>query len=145
MSKDHDDVRQAVFRETGIAIGDKDPIMVQHALNKILLAEMNANQEEMLEGFKSELEGIAFQWGNDAKEKAERILNASLGASKTAMAELLHTGIQQATDHMRNEFHQARRQTEQHASTVKTWAAVNMVASIVALLAALVVAWSKVM
>ena len=145
MSTDQDEVRQTVFRETGIAIGDKDPIMAQHALNKILIAEMNSSQEAMLDGFKSELEGIAFQWGNDAKEKAERILNASLAASKTAMAELLRTGIQEATDHMRAEFDQARRQTEQHQSTVKTWAAVNMVASIVALLAALVVAWSKMM
>lgn len=145
MSDDLDEVRQTVFRDTGIALGDKDPLMAQHALNKILIAELNTNQEQMLDAFKSELEGIAFQWGNDAKDKAERILNASLTASKSAMSDLLRTGIQEATAHMTAELEEARRKTERHSNATKNWSIVNAVASIVTLLAALVLAWSKAM
>jgi molecular chaperone GrpE (heat shock protein) len=145
MSADLDEVRQTVFRETGIPLGDKDPLMAQHALNRILIAELNASQEQLLDAFKSDLEGIAFQWGNDAKDKAERILNASLTASKAAMSDLLRAGIQEATAHMLAELEEARRKTERHSNATKNWSIVNTIASIVALLAALVVAWSKAM
>jgi molybdopterin converting factor small subunit len=42
-------------------------------------------QQEILDRFKEELESIAHRWGEDAKAKAERTLNAALAASKDAM------------------------------------------------------------
>jgi hypothetical protein len=52
-----------------------------------LMQDSQAAQQEILEGFKSELEAIAHRWGDDAKGKAERTLNAALAASKEAMAQ----------------------------------------------------------
>lgn len=142
MSPDQEKVRQAIFSETGIQVGEKDPLMAGYVLNKILLAEMNTNQEVMLEQLKSELEGIAFQWGNDAKDKAERILNASLTASKTAMSDLLRAGIQEATAQIRTELQQSERKTEQYANSIRTWSIVGMLGSTLTLLAALAVTWA---
>jgi hypothetical protein len=41
----------------------------------------------MLERFKEELEALSSRWSSDAKENAERVLNAALEASRSAMRE----------------------------------------------------------
>lgn len=43
----------------------------------------------MLTQFREEMESISSQWRDDAKEKAEKIINAALAGSKEAMARLL--------------------------------------------------------
>lgn len=60
-------------------------------------------QQEMLDQYKSELEGISLQWSTDAKEKAERILNASLDASKAAMERLMWAGAKEVVTTIKSE------------------------------------------
>lgn len=82
-----EEVIQEIAARHGIAVGRDDPILVLQTLNERLLRDSEAAQREILEGFKSELEAIAHHWGEDARSKAERTLNAALAASKEAMAE----------------------------------------------------------
>lgn len=70
----------------GIAVGRDDPILILQTINDRLMQESTAAQQANLDAFKSELEEIAHRWGDDAKNKAERTLNAALAASKEAMA-----------------------------------------------------------
>jgi uncharacterized protein (DUF2267 family) len=70
----------------GIAVGRDDPILILQTINDRLMQESTAAQQANLDAFKSELEEIAHRWGDDAKTKAERTLNAALAASKEAMA-----------------------------------------------------------
>lgn len=70
----------------GIAVGRDDPILILQTINDRLMQESTAAQQANLDAFKSELEEIAHRWGDDAKNKAERTLNAALTASKEAMA-----------------------------------------------------------
>lgn len=70
----------------GIAVGRDDPILILQTINDRLMQESTAAQQANLDAFKSELEEIAYRWGEDAKNKAERTLNAALTASKEAMA-----------------------------------------------------------
>ncbi|MBM1202351.1 conjugal transfer protein TraM [Pseudomonas fragi] len=143
MADDLESLRQEIFRVHGIFVGKDDPIMILFTLNNRLLAEGAKAQEEQLEQFKSELEGIAYQWGNDAKEKAERILNASLTASKEAMASLMKASASEAAKTMQAEFDKALRRAEAPAQTARNLVVLNVAASVITLAAALLVVWSS--
>lgn len=70
-----------------IVLGDDDPILILHTANELLL-EKNLNaQKEILEQYKSETEALIKRWHEEAKDSAEKILNASLSASKKVMEE----------------------------------------------------------
>lgn len=143
MSEELESLRQEMFRVHGISVDIKDPMMCQHTLNKHLLAQMTKGQEELLEQFKSELEGIAYQWGNDAKDKAERILNASLAASKEAMANLMKASAAEAAKALQAEFDKALRRTEAPAQSARNLMTINIAASVITLASALLVVWSS--
>jgi hypothetical protein len=85
-----DDKIEELIREIavkhGIAVGRDDPILILQTINTRLMQDSQAAQQEILDRFKEELEAIAHRWGDDAKGKAERTLNAALAASKEAMA-----------------------------------------------------------
>jgi hypothetical protein len=55
-------------------------------INKRLMQESQKAQQEIVDQFKSEMESISLRWSADAKDKAERILNASLNASLVGRA-----------------------------------------------------------
>lgn len=143
MADDLESLRQEIHRVHGVSVGKDDPIMILFTLNNRLLAEGAKAQEEQLEQFKSELEGIAYQWGNDAKEKAERILNASLAASKEAMASLMQASATEAAKALQAECNKAFRRAEAPAQSARNLAALNIAASLVTLLAGILVAWAS--
>lgn len=143
MADDLDSLRQEIHRVHGVSVGMDDPIMILYTLNNRLLAEGAKAQEEQLEQFKSELEGIAYQWGNDAKAKAERILNASLAASKEAMAGLMQASAAEAAKAMQAEFEKALRRAEAPAQSARNLAALNIAASLITLVAGVLVAWAS--
>ena len=84
MSKEVELIKEIAAKH-GIAVGRDDPIMILQTINARLMQDSQKAQQEMLDTFKSELEEMSHRWGIDAKGKAERILNASLAASKDAM------------------------------------------------------------
>jgi hypothetical protein len=126
----------------GIAVGRDDPILILQTINNRLLLDSQRAQEALLEQYKEELEGIATRWGNDAKAKAERILNAAMAASKEAMAKTLQDGAVAAAALVRKEVDDvlagARRQV-QAARGLSMW---NLAAAAITLLAAGVAAWA---
>lgn len=76
----------------GIALGRDDPILMLQTINAHLLRDGAAAQEAALGHFKAELESIAHRWGDEARNKAERTLNAALDASRHAMAQGMQEG-----------------------------------------------------
>ena len=79
----------------GIALGRDDPILILQTLNNRLLQASQKAQQVMLDEYKAELEELSLRWSTEAKEKAERILNASLDASKVAMEQLMQAGTKE--------------------------------------------------
>ena len=67
----------------GIAVSRDDPILILQTINSRLMQDSAKAQQVMLDQYKEELEALALRWGNDARDKAERILNASLAANIT--------------------------------------------------------------
>ncbi|MCZ2802838.1 conjugal transfer protein TraM [Vibrio alginolyticus] len=86
MSDKIEETIKEIAAKHGIAVGRDDPILILQTINDRLMQESTAAQQANLDAFKSELEEIAHRWGDDAKNKAERTLNAALAASKEAMA-----------------------------------------------------------
>ena len=84
-----------IAAKNGIALGRDDPILILQTLNNRLLQDNQKAQQAMLNQYKEELEALSLRWSSDTKEKAERILNASLESSKVAMDQLMQAGTKE--------------------------------------------------
>lgn len=89
MADQIEDLIREIAAKHGIAVARDDPILVLQTINNRLLLDSAKAQQEMLDAYKAEMEALAHRWGADAKDKAERILNASLTASNDAMAQIM--------------------------------------------------------
>ena len=82
-----EEIIREIATKHGIVVSRDDPILVLQTINNRLLLDGAKAQQAMLDRFKEELEDLALRWGNDAKGRAEQILNVALAASKGAMAQ----------------------------------------------------------
>lgn len=89
MSDKFDAAIQEIAVRHGVVLSKDDPILILQTMNDRLIEEARQAQAAMLTQFREEMESISSQWIDDAKEKAEKIINAALAGSKEAMARLL--------------------------------------------------------
>jgi hypothetical protein len=89
MSDKFDAAIQEIAVRHGVVLSKDDPILILQTMNDRLIEEARQAQAAMLTQFREEMESISSQWRDDAKEKAEKIINAALAGSKEAMARLL--------------------------------------------------------
>ena len=120
----------------GIAVSRDDPILIMQTINARLLEDGAKAQRDMLQVHKEELEAIAQRWGVDAKDKAERILTASLAASKDAMARMMQNGAIATTAAVRDEVDQALSGIGKAVQQARDLGRVNLIAAAVTLIAA---------
>ena len=120
----------------GIAVGRDDPILILQTINERLIEESAAAQQETLDRFKEELESIAHRWGEDAKSKAERTLNAALAAGKDAMMKGMQAGAKAAAEAARQEVDAAVGQLEGPIRDGRRIAVMNLIAAGMAVVAA---------
>lgn len=125
-----DELIREIAVKNGVAVGRRDPIMIVHTMNNKLLEEGKTAQKEALCTLKSELEEIAHRWGDDAKNKAEKILNASLTASKEAMKNSMQEGARSAGDDFARITKESTDSVQRLANSVKKAAYVNLAASV---------------
>lgn len=88
-----DHLIKEIASENGVAVSRDDPIMVLLTINNHLLKISAQAHQEQLDQYKAEMEDFAKRWGNNANDKAERILNASLAASKEAINLIMQDGV----------------------------------------------------
>jgi hypothetical protein len=125
----------------GIAVSRDDPILILQTINARLMQDSAKAQQKMLDQYKEELEALALRWSNDAKDKAERILNASLAASKDAMLKLMQDGAKEATHAVRAEIEAAVERMNEPVREARKMGVLNVVAACLTFLAAGVVVW----
>lgn len=142
MSDTVDDLIKEIAVRNGIAVGRDDPIMILQTINQLLMQDFEKKQQEMLEQFKSELEDLALRWSDDAKEKAEVIINASLNASKNSMENLMRTGANEIVTSLKSEINNALNLVDSPVRNVQRSSILNIVASSIAILAAAIVLWA---
>jgi len=142
-----DDKIEELIREIavkhGIAVGRDDPILILQTINTRLMQDSQAAQQEILDRFKEELEAIAHRWGDDAKGKAERTLNATLAASKEAMAKGMQDGGKAAAEAVRRELEAAAAQLAAPIREARRVSYMNIVAAGMAVFAAALALWAS--
>lgn len=125
----------------GIAVGRDDPILILQTINERLMQDSAAAQQEILDRYKEEMEAIAHRWGDDARNKAERTLNAALIASREAMMTTMQEGAKAAAESLCREVESA---TTRLASLIRElWrvAIMNLVAASITVFAAGFALW----
>lgn len=125
----------------GIAVGRDDPILVLQTINQRLMQDTSEAQRTQLDQFKEELEGLALRWGTDAKVLAERVLNASLTASKEVMGKYVEEGAKATANAVKSEIDGAVAPLIVAVSNAGRVAMLNVIASCIALAAAGVSLW----
>ena len=126
----------------GIALGRDDPILILQTINERLLQDSAAAQRDILDRFKEEMEAIAYRWGEDARAKAERTLNAALTASRDAMMAAMQDGAKTAADTVRRESAAAMTLFAAPIRESKRVAIMNLVAAGMTVLAAGLALWA---
>jgi hypothetical protein len=84
-----DKVIKEIASEHGIVLSKDDPIMVLHNMNERLIKDGDIAQQKLLDDFRSEVEVIINQWMVNAKNNSDRILNASILASKAEITTVM--------------------------------------------------------
>lgn len=125
----------------GIAVSRDDPILVLQTINNRLMQDSSKAQQVQLDHYKEELEALALRWGNDVKTKSERILNASLVASKDAMGRVMQEGAKATAKSVRVEIEAALAGVASQIQDARRISKLNVMASCITLLAAAVALW----
>lgn len=142
MADQVEELIKEIAAKHGIAVSRDDPILVLQTINNRLMQDSTKAQQVQLDQYKEELEALALRWGNDAKGKAERILNASLSASKDAMGQIMQEGAKATAASVRAEIDAALASIAGPILDARRIAILNVAASCITLLAAAVALWA---
>ena len=142
MSEENDALIKEIAVKHGIAVGRDDPILILHTLNNQLLQDNRKAQQELLDQFKAELEGLSLRWKIDDRDKAERILNVSLAASKESMGHLMQAGTNELVATVKNEVDVALSRIERPIRDAYRIGIMNILAACLTIFAAAVLLWT---
>jgi hypothetical protein len=142
MNETNDALIKEIAVKHGIAVGRDDPILILHTLNNQLLLDSQKAQQELMDQFKAELEGLSLRWSTDAREKAERILNASLVASKESMGQLMQAGTNELVATVKKEVDIALSHIERPIRNAYRIGTMNILAACLTIFAAAVLLWT---
>lgn len=101
MSEKLDKIIQDITVKHGVLLGKDDPILMLQTMNEQLIEDNRKNQQDLLIQFREEMENISSRWKEDAKEKAEKVLNVALASSKEAIARLLQESTRESIQAMK--------------------------------------------
>ena len=124
----------------GVGVTSDDPLLIIQTLNKRLMEDSAKAQQEMLDHYKEELAAVAKGWGEDAKEKAERILNAALDASQKMMAKAAQEGGSSVAAVVNKEIEGS---INMAVRTVRGLVIANVIAAAITLVAAFLALWVR--
>lgn len=133
-----DELIKEIAAKHGVAMDRDDPILILHTMNARLTEENAIAQQAMIERFKQEFEALSSRWNGDATERAERVLNATLGASKNLMRE----GANDAATSIRNEIDRALAEYSASLRAARQVSILNIVASLITLVAVAIAVWA---
>lgn len=138
---DMEELIKEIAAKHGIAVGRNDPILILQTINNRLMQDSQKAQQEMLDQYKSEMEAASLRWSNEAKEKAERILNASLAASKESMEQLMQAGAKEFVGIVKAEVDASLGRIARPIRDAYYIGLFNILSACITILAAAVVLW----
>ena len=141
MADQVEELIKEIAAKHGIAVSRDDPILVLQTINNRLMQDSSKAQQAQLDQYKEELEALALRWGTDAKDKAERILNAALTASKGAMDKAMQENAKSTAATVRAEVDAALGRVAGLVKDARRIGLLNVLASCITLAAAAVALW----
>ena len=141
MADQVEELIKEIAAKHGIAVSRDDPILVLQTINNRLMQDSSKAQQAQLDQYKEELEALALRWGTDAKDKAERILNAALTASKGAMDKAMQENAKSTAATVRAEVDAALGRVAGQVKDARRIGRLNVLASCITLAAAAVALW----
>ena len=138
MADQVEELIKEIAAKHGIAVSRDDPILVLQTINNRLMQDSSKAQQAQLDQYKEELEALALRWGPDAKDKAERILNAALTASKGAMDKAMQENAKSTAATVRAEVDAALGRVAGQVKYARRIGLLNVLASCITLAAAAV-------
>ena len=145
MNDEVDELIREIAAKHGIAVSRDDPILVLQTINHRLMEDCSKAcskaQQIQLDQCKEGLEDLARRWGNDAKNKAERILNAALLAGKDAMDREMNEGAKALAMAVRAEVDLSLGEVTGLIQNARRLVIFNVVAACITLLAAAMALW----
>lgn len=141
MADQVEELIKEIAAKHGIAVSRDDPILVLQTINNRLMQDSSKAQQAQLDQYKEELEALALRWGSDAKDKAERILNAALTASKGAMDKAMQENAKSTAATVRAEVDAALGRVAGQVKDARRIGLLNVLASCITLAAAVVALW----
>jgi hypothetical protein len=139
-----DEIVREIADKHRVVVSRDDPILILQTINNRLLHHGKIAQREMLEYHKAELESIAMRWSEDAKDKAERILNASLAASKESMEKLMLSGAREITEVVQSDIENTLKHINKPLRDAQKIAVLNIVSASISIIAAAIVLWTTI-
>lgn len=124
-----------------VALAPDDPILVLHTIHRRVLQDSLEAQQAQLDQYQQALESLSLRWGHDARDKAERSLNAALAAGRNALAQAVQDSASASADTLRAELETALERvgaTLQHAHRI---ALLQLLAAGITLCAAALAGW----
>nr|WP_172685322.1 conjugal transfer protein TraM [Burkholderia cepacia] len=141
MADQVEELIKEIAAKHGIAVSRDDPILILQTINNRLMQDSSKAQQAQLDQYKEELEALALRWGTDAKDKAERILNAALTASKGAMDKAMQENAKSTAATVRAEVDAALGRVAGQVKDARRIGLLNVLASCITLAAAAVALW----
>jgi L-lactate utilization protein LutC len=141
MSDQIEELIREIAAKHGIAVARDDPILVLQTINNRLLQDSAAAQQAQLDQFKEDLEAVSLRWKTDAKDKAERVVNAALAASKSAMDQVLRDGANAMVSLLKSELELAFSSLTRDAREARRTALFNLAASCLTICATALSVW----
>ena len=126
-----------IIDKHGVVIARHDPILISQTIHAELMADNAKMQQALLQQHKEDLEGVLLRFGDDTKEKSERILNAALTTSKEAMTDILHNAATITAMTIKKEVDDVLAHSNTMSHRAETAARINLCASVITFLSVL--------
>jgi vacuolar-type H+-ATPase subunit H len=139
MSEDRDLLKE-IAAVHGIGVSPDDPLLIIQTLNKRLMEDSAKAQQEMLDHHKEEIEALTKRWSDEAKNKAEKILNAALDASQKMMAKAAQEGGSSVAAVLNKEIEGSLNRA---VRIVRGLVIANVIAAAITLVAAFLTLWVR--
>jgi membrane-associated HD superfamily phosphohydrolase len=135
---DVEELIQEIALKHGITVSRDDPILILQTINKRLMEDSAKVQQEMLDHYKEEIEVLAKRWGDDAKTKAEKVLNAALAASRETMAKTAQEVASTVKQAVAQEVEASLKKLHAPVRNARSLVFANVIAATITLVAAFV-------
>lgn len=133
---------QEIATRHGQVLSRDDPALLLHTIHQRLLENSLQAQQALLAQYQQELESLSTRWSRDARDKAERSLNAALAAGKNAMAQAMQENCRSTAASMRAEMDAGLERIAAALRDAQRVARLNLLAACLAFTAAALAAWA---